>query len=658
MTTDSPPRGTWSRARVSRALLVLATLLLVVSSGCSDSRREPIAEPLAERAPTAAPGARGTFATAPASLKQAHLRAVQQDAPASYAFTQASPGAPARAENARHGLRAELDREGAVRIHARVDAALTLVAVGRPTVMRAAPAVSRGPEITRSRASFARGAGIEEWYVNGPLGLEQGFVIAEPPSAEPSALVLDVRVSGARPVAGSRAGEIALLDDAGEVAFKYSGLAAMDADGRDLPSAMRAEGRSILLSVDDRGARYPITIDPIVWVEDDKLLQAATGTVSDQLGASLSLSGDTAILGAAGSDDEGVDAGAAYVFVKSGAAWVQQQKITAMDAQPGAHFGCSVAISGDVALIGAYGDDEKGTDAGAAYVFVRSGNTWTQTKKIVLAAGHADDYLGYAVAIAGDTALVGAHGDDAKGSMAGAAYVFAKDEGGAGNWGEVAALTGSDGAAQDNFGVAVAIAERHRAHRRARRRRPRLALRIGVRLREERRHLDRAAEAHRERRRGARLLRRERRAQRQHGRDRRAPRQPHRGRRGRRLRLRAQRHHLDRAAEAGRLRPRRAGLLRRLGGPLRQPPRGGRLGRRREGRRRGRGLRLPAQRRHLDVAEEDPRERRRRRRQLRLGRRARRHGRADLRARRRQSRVERGLGVHARQGSGRRRHLG
>ena len=105
------------------------------------------------------------------------------------------------------------------------------------------------------------------------------------------------------------------------------------------------------------------------------------------------------------------DQGSAYVFTRSGTTWTQQAKLTASDGAADDYFGYSVALSGDTALVGAYWDDVGANyDQGSAYVFTRSGTTWTQQAKLTASDGAAGDHFGHSVALSGDTALVGATG--------------------------------------------------------------------------------------------------------------------------------------------------------------------------------------------------------------------------------------------------------
>ncbi|MFC2031990.1 PKD domain-containing protein [Chloroflexota bacterium] len=183
-------------------------------------------------------------------------------------------------------------------------------------------------------------------------------------------------------------------------------------------------------------------------------LTASDGAADDSLGLSVSIDGDTALVGAAGDDDKGVYSGSAYVYVRSGTTWTEQAKLTASDGAADDFFGYSVSISGDTALVGAYLDDDNGSNSGSTYVYVRSGTTWTQQAKLTASDGAADDSFGYSVSISGDTALVGACYDDDNGSNSGSACVYVRS---GTTWTQQAKLTASDGAADDFFGYSVSI---------------------------------------------------------------------------------------------------------------------------------------------------------------------------------------------------------
>ncbi|HKQ46449.1 MAG TPA: FG-GAP repeat protein [Phycisphaerae bacterium] len=186
-------------------------------------------------------------------------------------------------------------------------------------------------------------------------------------------------------------------------------------------------------------------------------LTGSDAAASDQFGYSVSISASTAVIGAPFDDNSGgTDAGAAYVFTGSGAVWTEQAKLTPLDAAASDQFGFSVAVSGDTAVVGAYLDNHAGgSDAGSAYVFVRSGTTWTEQAKLIALDAQGSDWFGSTVAIDGDTIVIGAQREDPPGGTnAGAAYVFVRS---GTVWTQQAKLTASDGAAQDRFGIAVAV---------------------------------------------------------------------------------------------------------------------------------------------------------------------------------------------------------
>jgi hypothetical protein len=139
-------------------------------------------------------------------------------------------------------------------------------------------------------------------------------------------------------------------------------------------------------------------------------LTASDGAANDQFGYSVATSGNTAIVGAV-ADTVGAisDQGSAYIFVRSGTVWTQQQKLTASDGAVFDNFGISVAISGETAIVGSFGDDVGVNGSqGSAYVFVRNGAVWTQQQKLTAIGGNAGDDFGTGVAVSGDKIIVGA----------------------------------------------------------------------------------------------------------------------------------------------------------------------------------------------------------------------------------------------------------
>jgi hypothetical protein len=171
----------------------------------------------------------------------------------------------------------------------------------------------------------------------------------------------------------------------------------------------------------------------------------------------VAISVNTAVIGAEKDDTPGgADAGSAYVFVRSGTTWSQQAKLTASDGADDDRFGGSVAVAEDTAVVGSGRDDnEAGTDAGSAYAFVRSGTTWTEQDKLTAPDGDSEDRFGDAVALDGNVAVVGAFADDIQeGTDAGSASVFTRS---GSTWIPRAKITAPDADGNDNFGDSVAV---------------------------------------------------------------------------------------------------------------------------------------------------------------------------------------------------------
>jgi len=192
--------------------------------------------------------------------------------------------------------------------------------------------------------------------------------------------------------------------------------------------------------------------------ETDKLL-ASDGGAFDGFGNSISLSGDWALVGAWCDDVNEWNSGSAYVFAYDSVSgmWHEEAKLVASDGADGAFLGCSSALFGIRALIGAYGDDDNGDESGSAYLFVHDSvsGTWQEEAKLLASDGAYGDNFGYSVVLHGDRALVGAAGDDTE---RGSVYVFGYDSV-SGTWQEEAKLIASDGAPYDRFGCSVALYE-------------------------------------------------------------------------------------------------------------------------------------------------------------------------------------------------------
>ncbi len=384
------------------------------------------------------------------------------------------------------------------------------------------PAGSVEPIVTANRVEYRRGS-LTEWYINGPLGLQQGFDLTTPPSleqtGEPLTLLGNFSGSGQVELAGERS--LNLTDSTGKSILDYTGLLVYDAAGRKLQAWLELEARQLKLRIDDRGATYPLHIDP--WVQKARLT-VSDGMAFDRFGKSVAISGHTAVIGvpharvnnnngqgavyifdkpggeestgqwestvtalakltaadgaasdlfgfAVAKDDDVIVVtasnhndyhGAAYVFTRPPGGWVTTStytaKLTASDAGRLEGFGWSVGISGDTIIVGAQADD----DHGAAYIFVKPENGWsgniTETAKLTASDENAS-HFGAAVDISGNTVIVGAYATrvGSNGNQ-GAAYIFTKPENGwGGNITETARLTADDGEANDWFADSVAI---------------------------------------------------------------------------------------------------------------------------------------------------------------------------------------------------------
>jgi hypothetical protein len=160
-----------------------------------------------------------------------------------------------------------------------------------------------------------------------------------------------------------------------------------------------------------------------VWTQQAKLLPA-DGDGDDQFGVGIALDGNTAVIGAYLDDDDGPLSGSAYVFVRAGEVWTEQAKLQPADGGFSDHFGYAVSLDGDTAVIGARHHDANGQNSGSAYVFARAGGIWAEMTKVSPADGDALDFFGRSVALDGNSAVIGAIGDDDNGDDSGSVYVF------------------------------------------------------------------------------------------------------------------------------------------------------------------------------------------------------------------------------------------
>jgi len=307
-----------------------------------------------------------------------------------------------------------------------------------------------------SRMEYSYGS-IIEWYDNRSDGIEHGFILKERPADAGDDLVLKIALTGLKArLEQSGSGALDLVDSEGQTVLSYGKLKVWDAKGVELASWLTVQDDDIIIIVADVDAHYPVTIDPLITSQEAKLM-ASDGAADDDFGCSVSISGDSAIVGAYGDDENGSDSGSAYVFVCSNGVWTQEQKLMSDDGTVGDKFGYSVSLSGNIAIVGAPLDDDNGENSGSAYVFVCSSGIWTQKQKLTADDGAAEVYFGCSVSLSGDRAIVGAAYDDEKGIDSGSVYVFFSLK--TGVWVQEQKLTASDGAAGDEFGLSVSISD-------------------------------------------------------------------------------------------------------------------------------------------------------------------------------------------------------
>ena len=367
------------------------------------------------------------------------------------------------------------------------------------------------PVAQGSRVSYSRG-GVVEWYQNGRLGIEQGFELQKSLGCADGAVELKMALD--HTLRATLAGEpgagqsLSLRDEAHDNVLHYSDLFAMDATGKSVPvrMALNERGSELTLRVDDRGAKYPLTIDPLIWAQVGAAVKAGDPDADDRFGSALASAGDTAVVGAPNDDEGGTDAGALYVFtMNSQGTWSQRVKVTGPAAGAGygsavaisklstgdyrivagapndlagkgsadwfrgagdtwtteaafsgaGSFGGAVGVSGDRVIIGAYG--EGGND-GVARIYEPDPRVtpipWNETATITDVLGSGGQ-LGVSVAIDGDYAIVGEPSYDVAASNDGRAFVYQHNP--AGGWTRIATLVASDRAAGASFGFHVAI---------------------------------------------------------------------------------------------------------------------------------------------------------------------------------------------------------
>jgi hypothetical protein len=338
------------------------------------------------------------------------------------------------------------------------------------------------PSASLNRVEYRRGT-LTEWYVNGPLGIEQGFTLEEAPgrsNGEP--LTLAFALSGNLTATADPGGRGLTLLSRGNAALRYAGLTAADARGRELHTWIKVAAGKLQLHVDDRDAAYPLTIDPFVFgAKLTTAFQCSTGICDEgepenQFGRSVAMSADgsTLVVGVPGKILNGVRTGAAYVFVRplapggwnSGPIYYTTRLYALDGATAGLSLGVSVAISADGATVAVGARGSANGQPGAAYVFKRPGASWsgvlavTQAGKLRASSPvYEPSAFGASVAMTADgaTVVVGSPFEgQSSTSIYGKVYVFRRPAIGWGNMVETQVLSsGLVGGLMSGWSLAV-----------------------------------------------------------------------------------------------------------------------------------------------------------------------------------------------------------
>jgi len=297
-----------------------------------------------------------------------------------------------RADNPVHQWTARFPASGVEVSSGNKTLGMRLTRLGDPRDLRLVRRVSANA--TANRIEYRR-PNVTEWYVNGPFGLEQGFTIERAPAAPRSGpLTLKIAVSGdmdaVKSAAGLRLGPLS-----------YGGLSAWDARSRELPARLVVGEAQFAIEIDDADAVYPVTVDPFIQAAK---LSASDAAAGDWLGFSVAMSGNTIVVGSPFDDlfaDSCCDHGSVYVFEKPETGWTdatQVAKLTAAGQPRDEWLGYSVAIEGDTIVAGALQQYlfPPGEGAGAVYVFEKPAGGWvdaTSNTKLTASDGKRGDFF-------------------------------------------------------------------------------------------------------------------------------------------------------------------------------------------------------------------------------------------------------------------------
>ena len=266
-----------------------------------------------------------------------------------------------------------------------------------------------------------------------------------------------VAVNGETVVIGSENSESIYIYKFNGKIWEESKIVASDGSGNAFfGQSVAVSGETVVVGAyydDDNGSAsgsaYIYQFDGANWNET-KLL-ASDGATYDYFGISVSISGDTVVIGAAGDDDNGTNSGSAYIYQFDGTNW-NETKLLPSDGESTDDFGGRVAASQNIIVVSATSDDDNGEGSGSAYIYEFDGANWNETK-LLASDGESSDDFSRSVAVNGETVVVGADSNDDNGLNSGSAYIYQFD---GTNWNETKLLP-SDGSSNDNFGESVSV---------------------------------------------------------------------------------------------------------------------------------------------------------------------------------------------------------
>jgi len=341
---------------------------------------------------------------------------------------------------------------------------ITLTRQNNSISMRLSGAKELGPDrVSPNKVEYKRD-GITEWYVNGPMGIEQGFTLQNQPRTQEGRdeVVIGIKLDFDEGISALQSPDKNVIrfieQKSGKDVLRYRGLFAYDSTGKELPSKMNLLDNRIIISVDDRTAKYPIVIDPFIEIQKIFASDVPPDAMFWQFGGTVHISGNTAIVGAVGATVSGnIFAGQAYIFDRDDNTgfWFETQILTGSNSTGfGSQFGNCVHIDGDTAIVGA-SNIISGLQ-GEAYIFDRGPmtNMWSEVDNFTGSTASPGDFYGISCTVeeSSGIAMVGANRAFA---VEGRVYVYERDM--ANMWSEVDDFEASMPVPGEFFGSNVSI---------------------------------------------------------------------------------------------------------------------------------------------------------------------------------------------------------